>query len=136
MSDFNMNEWPCCLKERGAEVGCSRETVVIDGDEYDLIGYGEGDRAKNYEEMIESYNDQIENGGRGRLTAEDVRQEKQSFIEDTDPETFNNRTCHDCAAPMGEIHHLGCDMEECPKCGGQYFVCDCRTAEKEELWAE
>lgn len=42
--------------------------------------------------------------------------------------------CHDCGAHPGEIHHSGCDMEECPNCGGQYFVCDCYTEEKEEIW--
>ena len=44
--------------------------------------------------------------------------------------------CHDCGARVGEIHHLGCDMEECPNCGGQYFICPCDTDEKRELWGE
>jgi len=44
--------------------------------------------------------------------------------------------CHDCGAFPGEHHHPGCDMERCPRCGGQYFICDCETEEKEELWAE
>ena len=44
--------------------------------------------------------------------------------------------CHDCGARVGEIHHPGCDMEECPNCGGQYFICPCDTDEKRELWGE
>jgi hypothetical protein len=36
-------------------------------------------------------------------------------------------TCHDCAIPnvKGNLHHFGCDMEQCPKCGGQLISCDC-----------
>jgi hypothetical protein len=44
--------------------------------------------------------------------------------------------CHDCGAKPGENHHPGCDMEECPNCGGQYFVCDCHTEEKAEIWGD
>lgn len=32
-------------------------------------------------------------------------------------------TCHDCYVDEGEIHDLGCDMEECPVCGGQAITC-------------
>ena len=27
-------------------------------------------------------------------------------------------SCHDCNVKVGAIHHEGCDMERCPKCGG------------------
>lgn len=33
--------------------------------------------------------------------------------------------CHDCGARAGQPHHPGCDMERCPKCGGQAIGCDC-----------
>ena len=33
--------------------------------------------------------------------------------------------CHDCATKKGGVHHLGCDMEMCPKCGEQAIMCDC-----------
>ena len=29
----------------------------------------------------------------------------------------NNTRCHDCNIVIGGIHHPGCDVEECPKCG-------------------
>lgn len=33
--------------------------------------------------------------------------------------------CHDCGVIHGGFHHTGCDMEICPKCSGQMFICDC-----------
>lgn len=35
--------------------------------------------------------------------------------------------CHDCGIKnkAGNIHHFGCDMERCPKCGGQLITCGC-----------
>ncbi len=36
------------------------------------------------------------------------------------------RPCHDCGAIRSELHLSGCDMERCPRCGGQYCCCDCR----------
>jgi hypothetical protein len=35
-------------------------------------------------------------------------------------------TCGDCGAARGCIHHMNCDMEECPRCGRQLLGCDCR----------
>ncbi len=36
-----------------------------------------------------------------------------------------DRRCHDCNVTWGHLHHPGCDMEECPKCGGQLLSCNC-----------
>jgi hypothetical protein len=38
-----------------------------------------------------------------------------------------NRVCHDCGIIniRGNLHHFGCDVEACPKCGGQLISCDC-----------
>lgn len=48
--------------------------------------------------------------------------------------TFRSKTpiqpgerCHDCGVVCGELHHPGCDAEECPRCGGQRFGCPCTT---------
>jgi len=35
------------------------------------------------------------------------------------------KPCHDCCAMPGQLHVHGCDMEECPKCHGQFFICGC-----------
>lgn len=33
--------------------------------------------------------------------------------------------CHDCDCQEGQFHSPGCDMEQCPFCGGQLISCDC-----------
>lgn len=35
--------------------------------------------------------------------------------------------CHDCNVADGGFHHVHCDAEACPNCGGQYLSCDCRS---------
>lgn len=40
--------------------------------------------------------------------------------------------CHDCRVAAGDVHHHGCDMEECPACGEQSISCGCRWAGEEE----
>ncbi len=37
---------------------------------------------------------------------------------------FDN--CPDCGVAHGGLHQPGCDIEECPKCGGQIIACECR----------
>ncbi|HTA46385.1 MAG TPA: hypothetical protein VK789_28275 [Bryobacteraceae bacterium] len=35
------------------------------------------------------------------------------------------RRCHDCGVSVGQFHHPGCDVEECPRCCRQLLSCPC-----------
>lgn len=39
--------------------------------------------------------------------------------------SYRESICHDCNASQGSFHHPGCDMEVCPRCGGQLISCGC-----------
>ena len=58
-------------------------------------------------------------------------EERWEFMDDYESPSGDDR-CHDCAAKAGELHHPGCDMEECPVCGRQYLGCGCRTNDDED----
>ena len=38
--------------------------------------------------------------------------------------------CHDCNIKEGGYHHPNCDMERCPRCGGQLISCGCLDDEQ------
>lgn len=106
--------------------------LFADDEERDRVPFGEGDRHSTYDERIKQLEEEIGSGGRGNITPDELRLRLKEFRESTDREEYNNQPCHDCGAGVGELHMLGCDMEECPKCGGQLLSCTCDTREMAE----
>lgn len=41
------------------------------------------------------------------------------------------RPCGDCGVCRGQLHVEGCDLETCPRCGGQYLGCPCKMTPQE-----
>lgn len=70
-------------------------------------------------------------GGRGCLTSKLFSPDGKEFSRITFGQEINIHEpydpgrCNDCSVAMGEYHHPGCDLETCPKCGGQLISCGC-----------
>ena len=61
--------------------------------------------------------------------------ERVVFGQEEDQGPYSFSRCPDCAAPLGGLHHLGCDWEQCPRCGGQLLGCGCDVAPVDRAYA-
>lgn len=50
------------------------------------------------------------------------------FVDESGRRTSSAR-CGDCGVLRGGWHHPGCDLQDCPACGGQLLSCGCRFDE-------
>ena len=50
-----------------------------------------------------------------------------------DFELVPQERCHDCGCRIDQLHGPACCVEECPRCKGQFWFCDCNFDES-ELW--
>lgn len=47
------------------------------------------------------------------------------YGDEEDDRGAEEHPCGDCAVLKGQYHVPGCDIEQCPACGGQVIGCDC-----------
>ena len=132
------NEWTDCWKcgrSLTTADSCTGERVIRFHDDRELepVPYGEGHGFLTYEELVSHFDERINAGQWGPLSTSELIKEREQFVTRNDPETFDVRPCRDCEAALGEIHHPGCAVEECPDCGDRYVECDCDTDEKAAL---
>lgn len=60
------------------------------------------------------------------FTVEDIEYPRIKFGKETEEDNVYRKShCGDCSVKQGYYHALGCDLEVCPKCGGQAVSCDC-----------
>jgi hypothetical protein len=52
-----------------------------------------------------------------------VKAGDEALYADTD--ISDDVTCPGCNVSMGQLHHWGCEIEECPRCHKPIFGCDC-----------
>jgi hypothetical protein len=51
------------------------------------------------------------------------------YGDESDDWGADRQPCHDCGVVQGQFHvGVACDVEECPRCGGQVISCDCEYA--------
>jgi hypothetical protein len=98
-----------------AEGSCCLPSVFIgeDGTEVPVYKWGEEPRQPVTE-------DWLKRTGHTREEAEAIL--KEVYIS----------SCGDCACGVGQYHHVGCDTERCPICGGQALLRLCGHIRKFE----
>jgi hypothetical protein len=86
---------------------CGGETAVVAGCEERRLIYGNDDAEA------------------GEVEAEELVTPYRYGEEPRFEGTGARGTCGECNASVGEFHHIGCRIEQCPNCGEKLQFCDC-----------
>ena len=62
--------------------------------------------------------------------ADNIPRRRVPHGSEKEPVMREGQACGDCLAPWGLFHHPGCDLEECPRCGGQALTCGCTEVDE------
>ena len=89
--------------------GCKISHIIVNGIKYERKKVGDETHVCNKRENIE-----LNIGTTGKV------QNIELCADITDDET-----CPSCNVRVGQYHHWGCDMEECPACRGYVQHCEC-----------
>lgn len=97
----------------------SSERVLIEGIEYDLIRYGD--------EKLDGVD--IFSLDCHVCGASPGHRHRDGCALGAGRRYARPPTCRDCGVAIGLTHILGCGIEQCPRCRGQYVSCDCEGSE-------
>jgi hypothetical protein len=99
--------------------GGGRRSVVIEGEEYELIPYG-AERING----VPTFSQPCHVCG----TAPGSVHRPTCTLGRNRPYRRPEH-CRDCGVPIGAVHVLTCGVELCPRCGHQYMSCPCISNE-------
>ena len=103
-----------CGRNMETTVSCNEVAMtMIDGMEYNPVPFGQGEQAD------------LPSASPTLSAANIARLQSRGFGDLVQRMEQGNIRCHDCGVEVGGLHHLHCDMEECPRCHEQLYSCAC-----------
>ncbi len=82
--------------------------------------------------MVKGWPEKIEEAQKyPTVLIDDVERQRIRYGEENRYKTLNLPPCRDCGVEKGQLHVIGCDVEQCAVCGNQSITCNCRYEDPE-----